>query len=221
MPTQIDGSSINSFSQALQDHADAFLVRLDDEDIERLSNYYELLMKWNSRLHLVAPCSPVEFATRHILESLLLLRHLPRNARIADVGSGAGLPIIPCLILRDDLRATLIESSQRKAVFLNEALRGLPNPESANVIVGRFEDTVFPQSDFVSCRAIDRFQQVLPKLIDWAPPPTTFLLFAAEALKAQIEEVLSSVQAERVPGSEQRFLVLGRRTTLPPKKNRR
>ena len=128
MPTQIDGSSINSFSQALQDHADAFLVRLDDEDIERLSNYYELLMKWNSRLHLVAPCSPGEFATRHILESLLLLRHLPRNARIADVGSGAGLPIIPCLILRDDLRATLIESSQRKAVFLREALRGLPNP---------------------------------------------------------------------------------------------
>ena len=221
MPTQIDRSNINSFSQALQDRAEDFVVRLGDEDIERLSRYYGLLLKWNSRLHLVAPCSPAEFATRHILESLLLLRHLPRNARIADVGSGAGLPIIPCLILRDDLRVTLIESSQRKAVFLREALRGLANYESANVIAGRFEDTVFPKVDFVTCRAIDRFQQVLPNLVDWAPPLTTFLLFAAETLKAQIEGVLSSVEAEQIPGSEKRFLVIARGATQPLKKERR
>src|SRR5438552_16602612 len=118
MPTQINRSSINRFSQTLKDRAEDFLVRLGDEEIERLSSYYDLLLKWNSRLHLVAPCSPSQFATRHILESLLLLRHLPRNARIADAGSGAGLPVIPCLILRDDLRVTLIESSQRKAIFL-------------------------------------------------------------------------------------------------------
>ncbi len=220
MPTQIDRSSLSSFSQALTDHAGEFLVRLGDEDIERLSSYYGLLLKWNNRLHLVAPCSPEEFATRHILESLLLLRHFPRNARIVDVGAGAGLPIIPCLILRDDLRATLIESSQRKAVFLREALRELPNPASADVIAGRFEDTIVPQADFVTCRAIDRFQQVLPKLIEWAPQ-CTFLLFAAEALKAQIEGVLSSVQAERIPGSEQRFLVIARGATLPLKQSAR
>ena len=221
MPTQIDRSSINSFSQSLQDHAEDFLVRLGDEDIERLGRYYGLLLKWNSRLHLVAPGSPAQFATRHILESLLLLRHLPRNAPIADVGSGAGLPIIPCLILRDDLRATLIESSQRKAVFLREALRGLPNSDFANVIVGRFEDTVFPEADFVTCRAIDRFQQVLPHLVEWAPPLTTFLLFGAETLKAQIEEMLSSVEAEQIPGSEQRLLIIARGSRLEPKQERR
>ena len=220
MPTQIDRSSLSSFSQALTKHAGEFLVRLGDEDIERLSNYYGLLLKWNSRLHLVAPCSPARFATRHILESLMLLRHLPRNAGIADVGSGAGLPIIPCLLLRDDLRATLIESSQRKAVFLREALRELPNPASADVIVGRFEDTIFPQADFVTCRAIDRFQQVLPQLIEWAPRASTLLLFAAEAMKARIEGILSPVQAEHIPGSAQRFLVIARGVTSRPKHKR-
>src|ERR1700693_3223888 len=149
---------IDRFSQALRDHAGKFAVRLRDEDIARLSSYYALLLKWNPRLHLVAACSPEQFATRHILESLLLLRHFPRDARVVDVGSGAGLPIIPCLMLRDDLRATLIESSQRKAAFLREALRGIANPESASVIVDRFEKRSLPQADFITCRAIDRFQ---------------------------------------------------------------
>jgi 16S rRNA (guanine527-N7)-methyltransferase len=206
MPMEID-----RFSQALRDHAGEFALRFRDENILRLSTYYALLLKWNSRLHLVAPCSPEQFATRHILESLLLLRYLPRGARVVDVGSGAGLPIIPCLILRPDLRATLIESSQRKAAFLSEALRGISKSESALVIVGRFEETPLLQADFITCRALDRFQQVLPKLIDWAPPSSTLLLFAGRSLVKQIEDLLPSAQVERMPGSEQRFLVIARR----------
>lgn len=205
MPMQID-----RFSQALRDHAGEFALRFRDEDILRLSSYYALLLKWNPRLHLVAPCSPEQFATRHILESLLLLRHLPSDASVVDVGSGAGLPIIPCLILRDDLRATLIESSQRKAAFLREALRGIANPESAGVIVDRFEKRPVPQADFITCRAMDRFQRLLPKLIDWAPPSGTLLLFAGRALLSQIEDLLPSVKVERIPGSDRRFLVIAR-----------
>jgi 16S rRNA (guanine527-N7)-methyltransferase len=208
---------IDRFSQALRDHAGEFAVRFRDEDIAGLSSYYALLIKWNPRLHLVAPCSPEQFATRHILESLLLLRHFPPDARVIDVGSGAGLPIIPCLILRDDLRATLIESSQRKAAFLREALRGIANPESAGVIVDRFEKRPVPHADFITCRALDRFQQVLPKLIDWAPPSCTLLLFAGRALVNQIEDLLPSIQAERIPGSEHRFLVIAKRAAPQPK----
>jgi 16S rRNA (guanine527-N7)-methyltransferase len=207
MPTEIDNFNLDRFSQALREHADEFGVELRDDDIERLCSYYSLVMKWNSRLHLVAPCPPEQFATRHILESLLLLRHLPQNARIADVGSGAGLPIIPCLILREDLSAVLIESSQNKGVFLREALRGLTNCKRASLLVARFEETPPPQVHFVTCRAIERFRQVLPRLIEWTPSPGTLLLFAGKALKEQVEGLLPSVHAELIPGSEQRFLL--------------
>jgi 16S rRNA (guanine527-N7)-methyltransferase len=212
MPMQID-----SFSQALLDHAGQFAVRFRNEDIASLSSYYALLLKWNARLHLVAPCSPEQFATRHVLESLLLVRHLPRDARVVDIGSGAGLPIIPCLILRDDLRATLIESSQRKSTFLREALRGITTSGSARVIVGRFQEIPAPQADFITCRALDRFQQVLPKLFDWAPESSTLLLFAGRALANQIEDLLSSVQTQRIPGSERRFLVIAKAELEPGK----
>ena len=203
MPTPIE-----RFSEALRKHAGDFAVRIRDEDVGRLSSYYAVLLQWNPRLHLVAPCSPEEFAIRHILESLFLLRHLPPNARVVDVGTGAGLPIIPCLIMRDDLRATLIESSPKKAVFLREALRNVTSSRPPRLLLARFEDTAAPVADFVTCRAIDRFQQVLPTLIDWAPASSTLLLFTGPTLREQIEALLPWAHAERIPGSERRFLIV-------------
>jgi len=203
MPTPTE-----TFSQALRNHAAEFGIQLDAVDVRRLSNYYELLLKWNDRLHLVAPCSPEEFATRHVIESLLLLAHLPQDARIVDVGSGAGLPIIPCLIARADLRATLIESSPRKAVFLREALRYVNNRAPAALTLARFEQKEAPEADFVTCRALDRFQKFLPALIEWAPPTSTLLLFAGEELRKQIEVLLPNAKAERIPRSDRRYLIV-------------
>lgn len=203
MPTPTE-----TFSQALREHAAEFGIQLGADEVRRLSNYYELLRKWNDRLHLVAPCSPEEFATRHLLESLLLLPHLPENASLVDVGSGAGLPIVPCLIMRADLRATLVESSPRKAVFLREALRHTNSREPATLTVARFEQTDAPEADFVACRALDRFQEFLPALIEWAPPTSTLLLFAGQELRQQIEILLPNARAERIPTSDRRYLIV-------------
>jgi 16S rRNA (guanine527-N7)-methyltransferase len=203
MPTPTE-----TFSQTLWDKAAEFGIQLGADEVTRLGNYYELLLKWNDRLHLVAPCSPEEFATRHVLESLLLLPHLPETASVVDVGSGAGLPIIPCLIMRADLRATLIESSPRKAVFLREALRDMNSREPAALTVARFEQTDAPEAAFVTCRALDRFQEFLPALIEWAPPTSILLLFAGEELRKQIEILLPKAKAARIPRSDRRYLMV-------------
>ena len=202
MPT-----SAEKFSQALYDSAPDFGIELRTDDVKGLTDYYQLLLKWNSKLHLVAPCSPAEFATRHVLESLLLLPFLSRNARVIDVGSGGGLPLVPCLIVRDDLRAVLIESSQRKGVFLREALRLLKS-RTAEVVVGRFERREAPEADFVTCRALDKFQKMLPALVDWAPKGSELLLFAGASLREQIEELLPSVQVYPIPKYDRRFLIV-------------
>ena len=166
----------------------------------RLGIYYSLLTRWNDRLHLVAPCSPEEFATRHVLESLVLLEHLPHGAKIADIGSGAGLPIIPCLIARPDLEVTMIESSQKKAVFLREALKEAGR--TGTIVARRFEEIEAPQVEFVTSRALDRFEQKVEELVAWAPEGATLLLFGGEKL----------LEAERylIPGSERRYLYIKR-----------
>jgi 16S rRNA (guanine527-N7)-methyltransferase len=198
----------DEFKSALKEHAPAYALQLTTPEISRLGEYYEQVMAWNTRLHLVAPCSPAEFATRHILESLLALKHLPAEAHILDVGSGAGLPIIPCLIVRPALRATLIESSPKKAIFLREALRRVAPQSEATVIVERFEKTRAPAADFLTCRALDRFVETLPRLIEWAPRATTLLLFGGEGLRAQLSRAALSYQAVLIPESERRYLFI-------------
>lgn len=198
------------FAVTLKLHALDFGVELATEHIAKLQNYYALLLKWNPRLHLLARCTPEEFATRHVLESLLLLKHLPPNAALADIGTGGGLPIIPCLIVRDDLRANLFEASLKKCVFLKEALRAIQRQDRATVLNARFEIAPAPDVQFVTCRALDKFEELLPSMIEWAPVDATFLFFAGVAVKAKIKTMLTNTQVERVPQSERRFLVIGR-----------
>ena len=191
---------LQRFEQSLSSRMSSYDLALSAETLSQLGEYYRLLTHWNDRLHLVAPCSPEEFATRHVLESLLLLRHLPQHATVADVGSGAGLPIIPCLIARADLEATLIESSQKKAVFLREALNGVGR--NATIVARRFEEIEAPAVSFVSCRALDQFMTKLPQLIEWSPPGSTLLLFGGERLRAE----LPNAREFLIPHSDKRFL---------------
>lgn len=202
------------FGEALRRNGPEFGIDFQREQLERLGAYYELVLKWNERLHLVAPCSAREFAVRHVLESLLLLKHLPPNASVVDIGSGAGLPIIPCLLVRDDLSGTLIESSAKKGVFLREALRGVQPAQRARLVVERFEDVPAPKAGFVTCRALDRFSELLPKLIQWGPRGATLLLFAGESLRDQIRSLVPVVHVELIPQSEKRFLVIARPVSL-------
>ena len=196
----------NRFRETLKGEAETYDVALTAEALDGLSEYYELLRRWNARLHLVAPCSPAEFATRHVLESLVLLKHLPDSSSVGDVGSGGGLPIIPCLIVRPDLHAVLIEAAQKKVVFLREVLTQTGASARASVLNERFENVAAPEVDFVTCRALERFEEMLPQLLDWAPQQATLLLFGAERLETRIKSLGCTSMAELMPGSQGRFL---------------
>lgn len=188
------------FEQALVSNMRHYDVELPHETLAQLGKFYSLLRHWNRRLHLVAPCEPEEFATRHVLESLVLLRHLSEGATIADIGSGAGLPIIPCLIARPDLKATLIESSQKKAVFLREALNEIGR--SASISARRFEELAAPDVQFVTCRALDQFGSKASTLIEWAPQGSTLLLFGGDSLRKHLTHATQIL----LPLSDKRFL---------------
>ena len=197
---------MNRFEQSLLSNMGSFDLDLSAETITLLGDYYSLLTRWNDRLHLVAPCAPEGFAVRHVLESLLFLQHLPQNAAVADIGSGGGLPIIPCLIARPDLEATLIESSQKKVVFLRETSNRLNL--HTTIIAQPFEDIAAPPISFVTCRALDQFMRKLPALINWAPRGSKLLLFGGETLGAQLRRANVNFEKLLIPQSEKRYLFL-------------
>ena len=197
---------IEQFTLTLRREMSHYGAELGNEVQQKLRNYYALLSQWNTRLHLVAPCSGDEFARRHALESLLMLSRLPDKARIADVGSGGGLPIIPCLLTRSDLAATLIESSQKKAVFLQEAVNRLEIGDRATIIARRFEETPPPQVKFISSRALEHFTRELGSLIDWSPKGSTLLLYGGNALRDRLDRLGAQFTEDLIPQSEKRFL---------------
>jgi 16S rRNA (guanine527-N7)-methyltransferase len=91
---------------------------------DRLLNYTDLLAKWNRTYNLTAVRNPEAMVSHHLLDSLAVLPHLgfaPAGARIADVGSGAGLPGIPLALARRDWHVALVESNHKKAAFLQQA----------------------------------------------------------------------------------------------------
>jgi 16S rRNA (guanine527-N7)-methyltransferase len=89
-----------------------------------LQAYLALLDRWNRAYNLTAIRDPREMVTKHVLDSLAM-HGFVRGGKLADLGTGAGLPGIPLAIANPDLQVTLVESSGKKARFLREAARSL------------------------------------------------------------------------------------------------
>ncbi len=175
---------------------------LTPEQEAALEAHLELLMRWNRSLNLTAIRSREEAIERHYCESLFLGARLPAGAlRIADVGSGAGFPGFPVAVLRPECSVTLIESHQRKAVFLREASRKVPN---VRVLAKRAED-VGETFDWVISRAVSYadLASVLKKLA-----PNADLLSGAERPPESLGFVWDAPVA--LPWGSQRFLWTGR-----------
>jgi 16S rRNA (guanine527-N7)-methyltransferase len=197
------------FVAALTANQEAFGIELSEPAVSRLADYFDLVQENNPLLHLVGPCSDEEFAVRHILESLTILEYLPQKARFADVGAGAGLPSIPCLLAREDLSALLIETKEKKAKFLETALEKLGLDRRASVINLQFDEIEPNRCEFVTCRALDKFTERLPRLLKWAKA-RKLLLFGGENLASALRELGRQFEQRLTPLSEKRFLFIVR-----------
>lgn len=88
---------------------------------EKLLAYAALLGKWNKVYNLTALRDEQQVVSHHLLDSLAVLPHLGGAKRLADIGSGGGLPGIPLAIARPDLQVALVESNQKKSAFQQQA----------------------------------------------------------------------------------------------------
>ncbi len=89
-----------------------------------LVGYVERFDRWNQRINLSAARGP-DVVAEHVVDCLALLPHVPRDARVIDVGSGGGLPGIVLAAARPDLALTCVEPLHKKAAFLRQAAREL------------------------------------------------------------------------------------------------
>ncbi|WP_347058700.1 16S rRNA (guanine(527)-N(7))-methyltransferase RsmG [Blastococcus sp. HT6-30] len=116
---------------------------------------------------LIGPREVPRLWERHVLNSAAVAEAVPRDARVVDVGSGAGLPGIPLGLARPDIALTLVEPMARRVEFLEEAVADLAGSSSWRVVRGRAEDrgvvTAVGRVDVVTARAV----APLPRLVGW------------------------------------------------------
>lgn len=133
-------------------------ILFNDEQLNKFYNYMNLLLEWNEKINLTAITNPEEIVLKHFIDSLTINKYIEKNKNIVDVGTGAGFPGIPLKIYRPDVKITLVDSLNKRIIFLNEVIDNLKLSDIYTVH-SRIEDfgkdkKYREKFDYVTARAV-------------------------------------------------------------------
>jgi 16S rRNA (guanine527-N7)-methyltransferase len=194
------------------ERAESMGIAFEQDDVDRLSHYLDLLLDANTRFNLTAITDPAEAWTRHILDSLTLVpliasvrpeagqtaivgqasvRAVP--IQVIDIGSGGGLPGIPLAIVLRKVQFTLLEATGKKARFLQETaaalqLRNVRVINDRAEILGQDHQHHREQYDIVLARAVGRMPTLLELTIPFAKMGGLVLAMKGAQAESEIAE---------------------------------
>ena len=196
------------------DCCDDRLVSLSPDQHRRLKAYADLLRTWSRRINLVAPRDIDRLWQRHILDSAQLADLLPPSAtRLADLGSGAGLPgLVLALITARETH--LVERDQRKAAFLRDAVRQLHLPASVHAADAHALPPLM--ADVVTARALAPLPTLLPLVARHLRRGGIALLPKGRSVDRELTDVEGSwkMRVERFPSRTDRSATILRVSEL-------
>lgn len=188
--------SINeNYMKQIADHNE---ITLSQEDLHRLNIYAETLVKWNQKMNLTGITEPDEIAVKHFLDSLLLLKahQIPQGASLIDVGTGAGFPSIPCKIVRDDIKLTLLDSLNKRINFLKEVCS--KTESEAKFVHARAEDGAHDAKlrakfDFATARAVAQLRVLAEYCIPFVKVGGYFIALKGGECEQEIKEATNAI----------------------------
>ena len=153
---------------------------LTEEQLNDFKIFYFLLLEWNEKFNLTSILNEKDVEIKHFYDSLKGFSHFKENAKVVEIGSGGGFPSIPLMILRRDLEFTLIESVNKKCIFLNEVIKKLNL--NATVLNIRAEDgaknvNLREKFDHVTARAVARLNTLCEYCIPFIKIGGTFIAY--------------------------------------------
>ena len=179
-------------------------LSLSQETVKKLLDFLALLEKWNRVYNLTAVREPAQMVSQHLLDCLAIVPHV-NASNILDVGSGAGLPGIPLAFALPKAQLTLLESSQKKAAFIRQAVIEL-GIDNATVECSRVQEWRPARPyDLIVSRAFSDLGEFVRLVGHLLAPAGTFAAMKGTYSREELERVpagfrLSAVHPLSVPG---------------------
>ena len=174
-------------------------LEYDENKIEQLVKFYKFVIEKNKVMNLTNIVNEKEFILKNILDSVLPEKYIKQNSSLIDVGAGAGFPSVPLKILRPDLNITMLDSLNKRVVFLNEVISVL-NLKNIQAVHSRAEDYAKNQResyDVCVSRAVARLNTLLEYCLPFVKVGGIFIAY--KSLKAD-EEIIESEKALDILG---------------------
>ena len=175
-------------------------IELSQDKADKLLKLYEFLVEYNQNVNLTAITNFEEVVVKHFIDSVLpfSMIDIKENSSFIDVGTGAGFPSIPLMIVRPDLKGTLLEALNKRCVFLEKAceLTGV----DVKVVHGRAEDYAKEKReafDFATARAVAAMPVLCEYCIPYVKTGGRFI-----ALKSVNEDETQCEKAVKVLGGK-------------------
>lgn len=188
----------------LKEKAELFHVKLDEQALERFDVYGKLLVEWNEKINLTAITDAEGVTIKHFLDSLTIFSYvdIPEGAKVIDVGTGAGFPGLAMLIARPDLDMTLMDSTKKRLMVIENILENIGL--SANVVHSRAEEAgqnkaFREQYDFSTARAVTNLRDLAEYCLPFVKVGGSFI--PMKSAKAQ-EEIAEGKKAIQIFGGE-------------------
>ena len=216
----------------LKENAAKAGFELSEPQLEQFETYYKELVEYNNKVNLTAITEPKGVAITHFVDSLTLLKgEISENAKMADIGAGAGFPSIPVKLFRPDIDVTLIDSLNKRITFLEYIAEKLNISVNAMHLraeeAGRKED-LRESFDVVCARGVAKIyllcEYCLPLLKKGGvliamkgPEPQEEIREAKKAI-FELGGKFLEVKKFKLPDSSQRSLVIIKKVSTTPNK---
>lgn len=182
----------------LQNYIKDYKITLTENQYEQFQKYFELLAEWNKKMNLTAITDESGVALKHFADSLSLLNFvdIPQNSSLADVGTGAGFPGVVLKIARPDIKLTLIDSLNKRLVFLGEVCAQLGI--EAELIHSRAEDGARDEKlresfDFAVSRAVARMNVLSEYCLPYVKVGGAFCTMKGAQANEEFKESLNAI----------------------------
>lgn len=152
----------------IKDSFSKYGISLSEKQVEQFEKYYYFLIEENEKYNLTAITEKREVVIKHFVDSVLPYKEIPQNAKLIDVGTGAGFPGVPLKIVREDIKLTLLDSLQKRITFLVNLSQKL-ELKNVECVHARAEDFVKEKREKFDV-AVSRAVASIPTLSEYLIP---------------------------------------------------